>query len=197
MRPLSETKALEKLHRLKQDLAERIRDGWEHKAKSCATCPTPGACCLDEHFVNVHITRLEARAITTVLDGLSEERRRRANQRIARAISEYGLTADGDTFERTYACPLFEKGVGCLVHARGKPVPCVIHACYENREDLPPDDIEAEASASVEHLNRRTYGRPTNWLPLPLALAALDDERHRDARYRFESQGSRVCSAGS
>ena len=181
MRLLSETKALDKLRRLKQKLADRIRDGWEHRARSCATCPTPGACCLDAHFVNVHVTRLEARAITAVLDGLSEERRRRILCRIARVISDYGLTAEGDTFARTYACPLFEKGKGCLVHERGKPVPCIIHACYENREDLPPDEVESGATAAVERIDRRTYGRPSKWLPLPLALTALDGERPGDA----------------
>ena len=182
MRFVSETKALERLHRLKRDLAGRVRDGWEHKARSCAACPTPGACCLDAHFVNVHITRLEAVAIRDVLGGLSEEAQRRVRGRIERAIIDHGLEPKGDTFTQTFACPLFEKGVGCLVHDRGKPVPCIVHACYENREDLPPDDIEAEATAAVEDLNRRTYGRPAKWLPLPLALAALDDERHRDAR---------------
>lgn len=168
MRPLSETRALEKLHRLKSDFAERIQCDFEHRAKSCATCETPGACCLDAHFVNVHITRLEAAAIREVIDRLPN--RDEIAKRVDYTIEKYQLSNDGDTFSKTYACPLFEKGTGCLVHERGKPIPCIAHACYENKEDLPPDDLVAAQEGLVEKLNELTYRKKTRWLPLPVAI---------------------------
>ena len=169
MKIASETHALEKLHQLKSDFAARIRTGYEHRAKSCATCETPGACCLDAHFVNVQITRLEAVAIRRVLDDLPN--RDAVMARVERAIDRFDLTSEGKEF---YACPLFEKGVGCLVHERGKPIPCISHACYENKEDLPPDHLVMEQECLVEELNERTYRTPTTWLPLPVALSRRD-----------------------
>ena len=169
MKLLSETTALEKLHELKSDFARRIRSGYEHRAKSCSTCETPGACCLDAHFVNVHITKLEAKAIRNVIDVLPEGRRAEIATRIEETISKYDLN-EADSFSRTYACPLFEKGIGCLVHERGKPIPCITHACYENREDLPPDSLLIEAEERVDELNEGVYRRPTSWLPLPIAI---------------------------
>ena len=100
MKPLSETIALEKLHGLKTDFAARIRSGYEHRAKSCATCETPGACCLDAHFVNVHITKLEAKAIRNVIDELPEAHQAQIDARIVTTIARYELTSDGDTFSK-------------------------------------------------------------------------------------------------
>ena len=65
---------------------------------------------------------------------------------------------------------LFEKGTGCLVHERGKPLPCIAHACYENKEDLPPGELVAEKEGLVEKLNELTYRKKTRWLPLPIAI---------------------------
>ena len=175
MKPISETIALETLHDLKSDFAARIRSGYEHRAKSCSTCETPGACCLDAHFVNVHITRLEAKAIRTVIDGLPA--RAEIDARIEETISRYELAADGDTFSKTYACPLFEKGTGCLVHERGKPLPCITHACYENKKDLPPDELLSSAESAVEKLNELVYRKPTRWLPLPLAIRKVGNSK--------------------
>src|SRR6186713_531803 len=110
MRLLSETKALEKLTRLQAEFEEKVRLKYEHKAKPCAVCETPGACCLDEHFVNVHISRLEAVAIRHKLDDLGAEKTRAVYERIDRAIERYQINPEGDTFERKFACPLFEKG---------------------------------------------------------------------------------------
>ena len=169
MKIASETHALEKLHQLKSDFAARIRTEYEHRAKSCATCETPGACCLDAHFVNVQITRLEAVAIRRVLDDLPN--RDAVMARVERAIDRFDLTSEGKEF---YACPLFEKGVGCLVHERGKPIPCISHACYENKEDLAPDHLVMDQECLVEELNERTYRTPTTWLPLPVALSGRD-----------------------
>jgi hypothetical protein len=170
MKLLSETRALEKLQTLKTDFAARIKSGFEHKAKDCLTCETPGACCLDAHFVNVHITRLEAVAIRNTIGKLGEEVQNSVFKRIEETISKYELSSDGDTFAKTYSCPLFEKGVGCLVHHEGKPLPCIAHACYENKNDLPPDDLVAEQEGLVGRLNEITYRKPATWLPLPIAV---------------------------
>ena len=183
MKPLSETRALEKLHHLKTDFAQTIRAGYEDRAKDCATCETQGACCLDAHFVNVHITRLEAVAIRKTIAKLNEEEQVIVFKRVEAAISRYELSSDGDTFSKTYACPLFEKGSGCLVHHEGKPLPCIAHACYENKSDLPPDELVAEQEGLVEKLNELTYRKPASWLPLPIAVgrtvspSSVDDGR--------------------
>ena len=107
------------------------------QGEACAACETPGACCLDAHFVNVHITRLEAAAIGKVLARLPKEQREKVYQRIEDAVETYELSAEGDTFRQKFACPLYEKGTGCLVHHEGKPLPCIQHACYEAAENLP------------------------------------------------------------
>ncbi|HNQ16416.1 MAG TPA: hypothetical protein PKM58_12680, partial [Pyrinomonadaceae bacterium] len=60
---------LEKLRSIKDAFRDRIVREYEFKAKSCAACETPGACCLDAHFVNVHISGLEAIEIRDRLDG--------------------------------------------------------------------------------------------------------------------------------
>jgi hypothetical protein len=170
MKMLGETHALEKLHELKARFAARIRHDYEHRAKSCATCETPGACCLDAHFVNVRITRLEAVAIRKVVD-------EQVMKRVEATIEKFGLSIDGD---ETYACPLFEKGVGCLVHERGKPLACIAHACYENKEDLPPDELLAEQEGLVAKLNELVYRTPATLSPLPIAIRI----RQQDAKAR-------------
>ncbi|MBC7901597.1 MAG: hypothetical protein H7070_16265 [Saprospiraceae bacterium] len=170
MKFLSEKRALEKLHKLKSEYRETITDSYEHRAKSCLTCDTKGACCLDAHFVNVHITRLEAAAIRKTLSNLPGDRQAEAYRRVEDSIEKYDLTDEGDTFARTYACPLFEAGTGCLVHHEGKPLPCISHACYENKDDLPPDELQIGMESKVETLNRRAYGESIHWRPLPLWL---------------------------
>ncbi|MEO8041692.1 MAG: hypothetical protein ABI646_03680 [Acidobacteriota bacterium] len=170
MKPLAESKALEKLHALKTDFARVVKTRYEHRAKDCSLCETSGACCLDAHFVNVHITRLEVNAIRQTISKLTAGQQQKVSQRIDDAISKYDLSSEGDTFSKTYACPLFEKGIGCLVHLEGKPLPCIAHACYENKNDLPPDELVAEREGLVEKLNEATYRKPTRWLPLPIAL---------------------------
>jgi hypothetical protein len=104
------------------------------------------------------------------LDLLADEQRERVDGRIDRVIAEYGLDADDGT---TYACPLFEKGIGCLVHSEAKPLPCIQHACYENEKDLPPDELLAEQEGLVDALNRRVYGQASTLTPLPLAVRSL------------------------
>src|SRR5436190_6933525 len=166
MKPISQTQALERLKNIQADLRSEISN-FESRAKSCLTCDTPGACCLDAHFVNVHISRLEAAAIANVLNDLPADLQSRVAQRIDDAIATHGLTTEGDTFAMTYACPLFEKGVGCLVHSTAKPVPCMVHACYENQTDLPPDELQTAAERQIDALNTRVYSQPQPLLPLP------------------------------
>src|SRR5438445_2899409 len=170
MKLLSEQKALGRLQKLKTDFKDQISDGYEHRAKSCLTCETQGACCLDAHFVNVHVSRLETVAIRQELEKLPEEKQLEVYRRVDETVEKYGLSSEGDTFPQTYTCPLFERGTGCLVHANGKPVPCITHACYENAADLPPDELQADQEKRIDDLNTQTYGRPQPWLPLPLAI---------------------------
>lgn len=171
---LSEKRALAKLQKLKADYRNSIKTGYEHKAKNCLTCETRGACCLDAHFVNVHITRLESVAIRQTLEKLSAEKRREIHQRVENTIEKYDLKTSGDRFAQTFACPLFEKQVGCLVHSTaGKPAPCIQHACYESRADLPPDALQEKTEAKIERLNKLAYKNDWSWLPLPVWLQRL------------------------
>lgn len=165
---LSETAALEKLQNLKTNYRSFIKNNFEHRAADCAVCPTKGACCLDAHFVNVHITRLEAVAIRKTLENLTEDKQREIYERARETIEKYDLKSEGDTFEKTFACPLFEKGTGCLVHENAKPAPCISHACYENQADLPPEYLQERIEISIEKLNKKTYGNAPNLLPLPV-----------------------------
>ena len=167
---LSRTKALARLQILKDNFKAEISNSYEHAAKSCLTCETQGACCLDAHFVNVHISPLEADAIRQEIETFSPQMRSRVEERIDDAITEYSLSASGDTYAQTFACPMFEKRIGCLVHNTAKPLACITHACYENERDLPPGHLLTEQENLVDALNTRTYGRPQPWLPLPLAI---------------------------
>jgi hypothetical protein len=171
MKTLTEIRALRELEKLKSDYQNLIKTEYEYKAQNCETCPTKGACCLDAHFVNVHITKLEAAAIRKTLGKLSEEKQREIYQRAAETVEKYNLKTSGDTFAQTYACPLFESGVGCLVHSESKPASCISHACYETEADLPPDNLQTEIENQIDRLNRRTYGGNSVWLPLPIWLA--------------------------
>ena len=106
MKPISEKRALEKLLQLQTSFADHIRRTYEHRAKDCVTCETPGACCLDAHFVNVGITRLEAVAIAKVVSEASPDARIRVRNRIGRTIDNYALDTTADSFSKMYACPL-------------------------------------------------------------------------------------------
>jgi len=173
MKLLSEKQALIKLRKFKNDFRESIKQNYEHRAKDCGTCETMGACCLDAHFVNVHITRLEAVLIRAELEKLPPEKQKEIAGRIAETIEKYNLSSEGDTFTKTFACPLFEKGTGCLVHSV-KPIPCIQHACYERKEDLPPDELQSQAEEKIERLNQQTYKKFPQWLPLPIWLDLID-----------------------
>jgi hypothetical protein len=173
----TEQRALAHLQRVKASYQSLIKINYEHAATDCGTCPTKGLCCTDAHFVNVHITRLEAVAIRETLrrtPRLTDAGRRAVYDKARRAVELYGLCAAGDTFAQTYSCPLFEPHVGCLVHRRAKPAPCIQHACYERWEDLPPASLQARVEHRVEQLNREVYGAAWAWLPVPLWLCLVD-----------------------
>jgi hypothetical protein len=174
MKTLSETKALRDLQKLKTTYQSLVKTNYEHKAQDCQMCPTKGACCLDAHFVNVHITKLEAIAIAKTLALLSEEKQLEIYARAAETVKKYDLKTSGDTFLKTFACPLFEKGIGCLVHSSAKPAPCIQHACYENKADLPPDQLQENVENQIERMNKRTYGNAFTWLALPVWLALVN-----------------------
>lgn len=172
MKTLAESKALEKLKSLKTEYKKYITENFEHRAKNCLTCETKGACCEDEHFVNVHVTKLEAVLIAENLQKFSVEKQTEIYKRVEKTIEKYDLTSDGDSFKKTFACPLFEKKTGCLIH-EVKPIPCIQHACYERREDLPPDELQFETEEKIEKLNEKTYKNLAVWLPLPSWISKL------------------------
>ena len=177
MRKLSERAALARLQREKAAYQSHVRLNFERAARDCRACPTPGVCCTDAHFVNVHITRLEAVAVRDTVartPRLADEDRRAVFRRARAAVSRYNLRAAGDTYAQTFACPLFAPGAGCLVHARAKPAPCVQHACYDDWEDVPPASLQWRAESRVERLNEQAYGAAWAWLPLPLWLTLVD-----------------------
>jgi hypothetical protein len=179
MRKLSETQALAELQRAKTAYQSHIKLTYERAARDCRTCPTPGVCCTDAHFVNVNITRLEAVAIRETLartPRLTDIERRAVYARARAAVARYNLRAAGDTYAQTYSCPLFEPGAGCLVHRRAKPAPCIQHACYDRWEDVPPVALQWRAERRVERLNDLVYGAAWAWLPIPVWLTLVDPE---------------------
>jgi hypothetical protein len=178
MKRLSEKKALEMLSGMISDFKSEISNRFEHRAKNCLTCEVKGSCCLDAHFVNVHISRLEAVNASRVLGNLPKPLRERVGERVRDSIERYGLQSEGDTYSQTYACPLFEPGIGCLIHDV-KPAACTIHACYENKIDLPPDRLQVEQELKIDRLNERVYGQRSSWLPLPLALKRASEAEAR------------------
>jgi hypothetical protein len=177
MKTVSEKQALLKLQRIKTDFQNTIRENYEFKAKNCLTCETKGACCQDAHFVNVHITRLEAVSIRQELQKLPIEKQTEIYRRIEQTVETYDLKSSGDTFAKTFACPLFEKTTGCLVHQTGKPAACIQHACYENPADLPPDELQTEIETDIERLNEQTYKTIPRWLPLPVWIARINRQK--------------------
>ena len=187
MKLLGEKSALNRLLKLKTDFQEFVRENYEHKAKDCLTCEVQGDCCTDAHFVNVHITRLEAVAIQKAISEL--ENTDEVFERVEKTIEEYDLNGSENSFNKTFACPLFEKGTGCLVHKKGKPIPCIQHACYENESDLPPDKVQLKQEKAVERLNTQTYGNAWNWLLLPVWIRKITTE-HTEQNENIKKGGS-------
>jgi hypothetical protein len=169
MKIVAERKGLEEVRRIKELHARTIRSTYEEKAKDCITCETKGACCLDAHFVNVKVSRLEAILMVEELRGLEAEAFDRIKNRITNSIEIFGLSSES---EETYACPLFDAELGCTVH-KVKPVPCVQHACYEKEEDLPPDVLGQEVENEIDGLVRAVYGKPVPYSAIPVAMAQI------------------------
>src|SRR5205085_827617 len=87
-----ERSALAQLQRVKAAYQSFVKLNYEHAAQDCRTCPTRGVCCTDEHFVNVHITRLEAVAIRAHVERtprLDEKRRHDVYERAREAVERY------------------------------------------------------------------------------------------------------------
>ena len=210
MQRLTEAAALARLRREKSAYQTVIKLNYERAARSCRACPTPGACCTDAHFVNVHVTRLEAVAVRETLrrtPRLDERARCAVYERARETVARYKLSAAGDTFAQTYSCPLYAPGVGCLVHARAKPAPCVQHACYDRWEDVPPVELQWRAESRVERLNEQAYGAAWAWLPLPVWLTLVDPSsdgselarltRVWSARHRAHAHPARLAARRS
>ena len=173
MKPLPEKKALETLDEIRKDLRSRV-SAFESRAKDCGTCETKGECCTDGHFVNVHVTMLEARSILLALDHLPPDLRQAVIERNRPEAEKMMDATESVEFSTTYSCPLFEPAVGCLVHYTAKPLPCIHHACYDDPKDLPPDELLENAENEVSRLNSRVYGNAWNWQPIPLWLAGSE-----------------------
>lgn len=169
MKIISEKKALEQLDKIKTIYRNEIQSLYETKAKNCLTCETKGACCVDEHFVNVQISRLEAVSILNHIKNSDADKQTEISHRTKKIVEKYDLKNAENAFAKTFACPLFEKERGCLIHPV-KPVPCIQHACYERREDLPPDELQFKTEEKISALNEKTYRRKSIWLPLPVWL---------------------------
>ncbi len=175
MRPrISESSAIEALKRTKAAFAAEIKERYEFKAKDCAVCETAGQCCVDEHFVNVRITRLEAAAINAEIDKMPD--RRRIRFRIAAAAEK--LAASDSEF---FSCPLYDASSGCRVHGPAKPLACINHACYAAAEDVPPPEQLDAAEASAARLEARAYGRCAGAFSLPFALTRTASSGRREA----------------
>lgn len=169
MKPISEKAGIRRLAAIRDEFRREV-SAFEANARSCSTCTTPGACCVDEHFVNVRISRLEAAAINERLNELPYEAADRVFSRAEDIVRRSSLESIP---EATFACPLYERGVGCLVHDTAKPLPCIIHACYDRREDLPPDELLSERELKIDRLNRRVYRQNLPLLPIPVAICAV------------------------
>lgn len=154
------------LRRLKQRFARYIGKTYGHLAADCAVCPTP--CCADAQFVNVHIVRLEAEAMLETLRRSPKHGPDKVREVLARAhaaVVRYGLTETGDTFAQTYACPLFEPGVGCLVHWKASRRPAFSTAVTSDGKTCPKLVRSAQSSDRSRRLTKPFMARPPSGCP--------------------------------
>ena len=165
MKTLNQNKGIQLLADVRESFRDEIESKYEPAAKNCQMCEVQGTCCTDTHFVNVHISRLEAVAIKEAINDLEPAVLDRV---IAR--SEEAVEFLGSGFSDTYSCPLFEKGSGCLIHDTAKPFPCINHACYENADDLPPSVLLEISERVIGKLNDAVYRSNWNWMPIPVWL---------------------------
>lgn len=176
---MPEAKALVQLRRAKQGFSDYIAKNYAAKAKDCRTCST--ICCQDSDFVNINITRLEALAIWQTLKNssrVSKEKFIEILERTRQTVHKYKLSAIGDTFSQTYSCPLFEPNIGCLVHWKAKPAPCIQHGCYDDWRDLPDTKEFARVEKRVEQLTDRVYGdqEQLSYATIPVWLIKIAEE---------------------
>lgn len=171
MRFISETAGMAKLATARQSLRKAVA-AYETNAKDCGACETRGVCCTDVHFVNVHITRLETKAIASAVKDLTEETRLNILKNISLSAGTLKEKESPDFEMQFYSCPLFDETVGCSVH-EVKPGACIHHACYEKQTDLPPTEVLEEYEQEVFDLNRQVYGRDSMPLPIPIALSLM------------------------
>jgi hypothetical protein len=177
MRKISEAQALVQLRRRKQQFAAYIAQNYGEKALDCRQCST--ICCANDKFVNVNITRLEAIAIWRTLKNsprITPQLFEKILTRVTAAIEQYRLSPYGDTFLQTYACPLFEKGIGCLVHWKAKPGPCIQHGCYQDWQDLPDTEAFSRVEQKVEKLNKTVYHQDWQYATIPVWLSRIANE---------------------
>lgn len=169
MKTLSLQSGLEALSSIRERFRKQIETEYESKAKDCVNCEVQGICCTDDHFVNVRITRLEAEAIyrevNELTPGLIEDVKGRTE-----GVLRESCPDEPQEEVAFYACPLFESGVGCLVHATAKPLPCIHQACYEVKEDLPPDTLLESAETRTTRLNQRVFGNSWGLESIPEAI---------------------------
>jgi len=176
MKTLSVSRAVHLLREVRERFRENIVSKYEFRAKNCGNCENRGICCTDEHFVNVHVTRLEALAIKRAVDTFSGEDRRKVLRKAEVESARFDSKRETDTFHITYSCPLYDPKAGCLVHRTAKPLPCINHACYEQKADLPPDEILEGALREVTALNSRVFGNAWGIQPIPLWISEMFTE---------------------
>ncbi|HZS47555.1 MAG TPA: hypothetical protein VFC63_20960 [Blastocatellia bacterium] len=172
MRKINESEALARLKRIKDNFRAYI-GRHSQNAIDCSTCSMP--CCQDSKFVNVNITRLEATAILRTLQQSPRISKQKFYQIITKAeqtVVRHRLDAVGDTFKQTYSCPLFEKGVGCLVHYKAKPAPCIQFGCYEDWQDIPDMTEFHRVQRRVERLHE-AIGEEPIYQTIPVWLKKL------------------------
>lgn len=191
MRNIPETKALVQLRRVKQGFSNYITQHYSAKAKDCRKCDT--VCCQDSSFVNVNITRLEAIAIWKTLKNSSrvnKEKFQEIIERTYKAIEKYKLKNSGDTFSQTYSCPLFENGIGCLVHWKAKPAPCIQHGCYDDWRDLPDTKEFARVERRVEELNNRVCNNQEQdfYATIPIWLVKIAEEMLEEETFNLNQK---------
>ena len=160
MKLISESIAIKQLANVREEFRRELAKDYEHRARPCSSCTTPGECCLDEHFVNVRVSRLEVTAIRTAVSDLHENLRSAVFARLER------IEPDAEF----YSCPLYHPGIGCVVHNTAKPMPCIAHACYERKEDLPPDELLSARELEIDELNRKVFGRGQTLIPIHASL---------------------------
>lgn len=169
MKLRSRTNGLVALTRVRDELRSAVAR-FEENAASCETCTTRGECCRDEHFVNVRVTAIEAEAIRSAVVALPTKLRDEVYARAEVAANALSTAANAGDDRQTYSCPLYDAELQCLVHTKAKPAACIVHACYESADDLPPDDLLETAERAAIEISRSVYGKDIAAVAIPFAI---------------------------